>query len=156
MQIKESNIEEKNNEQKISPIVLPPLYQISNNNKTNKNNLQNLPFLLSNVKQFKFKITKKKKIKYINFNQNKIIENVNKSNDEKQKPLIRVFSNNIKSNDIKRNIKGEINDIKKKIENEEQKAENLKKFMNNEALKNMRIQLGKSQSSGLFPKIKIA
>ena len=109
--------------------------------------------LLSSIKQFKFKIIKKKKIKYINFNQNKIIENVNKSNDEKQNPLIRLFNKNPQSNDIRRNI-NEINDINK-IDDNKEKDEIFRKMINNESLKNTRIQLGKSQSTGLFPKIKI-
>ena len=146
---KESNIDEKN-EHKILPIFLPPLNKNNNsnnnNNKNNCNNSQNLPFLLSNIKQFKFKITKNKKIKNINFNQNKIIENINKSTDDKQKPAIKFFSKypeNIDHNDINMN-------------NDNKKSEIYKKWINNEKLKSMRIQLGKSQSTGLFPKIKIS
>ena len=145
---KESSIDEKN-EHKILPIFLPPLNKnnnCNNNNKNNCNNSQNLPFLLSNIKQFKFKITKNKKNKNINFNQNKIIENINKSTDEKQKPAIKFFSKfpeNIDNNAIIMN-------------NENKKSEIYKKWINNEKLKTMRIQLGKSQSTGLFPKIKIS
>ena len=144
-------LKKKNNEHKIRPLVLPPLNQINNNKNINNIN-QNWPLLLSSIKQFKFKIIKKKKIKYINFNQNKIIENVNKSNDEKQKPLIRLFNKNPQSHDFRRNI-NEINDINK-IDNKE-KDEIFRKMINNETLKSTRIQLGKSQSTGLFPKIKI-
>ena len=75
-----------------------------------------------------------------------IIENINKSTDDKQKPAIKFFSKypeNIGHNDINMN-------------NDNKKSEIYKKWINNEKLKSMRIQLGKSQSTGLFPKIKIS
>ena len=159
IQSKESTFNEKNNEHKILPIYLPPLNKANNNNSFNNNNksIHNLPLLLSNIKQFKFKITKNRKIKHINFNQNKIIENVNKSNDESQKPFLYFFSKNTQTNNFIRNINNDTNNnIFNNINNQEKKSEIYKKLINNETLKNMRMQLGKSQSTGLFPKIKIS
>ena len=159
IQPKESDFEEKNNEHKILPIYLPPINKVNNNssyNNNNKNN-HNLPLLLSNIKQFKFKITKNRKIKHINFNQNKIIENVNKSNDDSQKPFLYYFSKNTQTNHFIRNINNDINNNNyNNINNNDKKSEIYKKLLNNETLKNMKLQLGKSQSTGLFPKIKIS
>ena len=162
IQPKESDFEEKNNEHKILPIYLPPINKVNNissYNNNNKNN-HNLPLLLSNIKQFKFKITKNRKIRHFNFNQNKIIENVNKSNDDSQKPFLYYFSKNTQTNHFIRNINKDINNnnfnIINNINNNEKKSEIYKKLLNNETLKNMRLQLGKSQSTGLFPKIKIS
>ena len=161
IQPKESDFEEKNNEHKILPIYLPPINKVNNNssyNNNNKNN-HNLPLLLSNIKQFKFKITKNRKIRHFNFNQNKIIENVNKSNDETQKPFLYFFAKNTQTNNFIRNINNEANNNNFNninINNNEKKSEIYKKLLNNETLKNMRLQLGKSQSTGLFPKIKIS
>ncbi len=85
LQTKEQNINEgKGNDKKAIPILLPPLNKIYSNNCC-RNNSQNSQFLLSGIKHFKFKIVKKKKIKYFNFNQNKIIENYNISQDNGQK-----------------------------------------------------------------------
>ena len=147
LQTGESNTDEKK-ENKIIPIFLPPLNKNNNinNNKSSCNNSQNLPFLLSNIKQFKFKITKNKKIKKIIFNQNKIIENINKSTDEKQKPAIKLFSK----------FPQYIENDAININNEGKKSEIYKKLINNEKLKSLKMQLGKSQSTGLFPKIKIS
>ena len=147
-----------NNEHKILPIYLPPLKKVNNNNSYNNNNknIHNLPLLLSNIKQFKFKITKNRKIKHINFNQNKIIENVNKSNDELQKPFLYFFSKNTQTNNFIRNINNEFNNNFNNISCNEKKSEIYTKLLNNETLKKMRLQLGKSQSTGLFPKIKFS
>ena len=158
IQPKESDFEEKNNEHKILPIYLPPINKVNNNssyNNNNKNN-HNLPLLLSNIKQFKFKITKNRKIRHFNFNQNKIIENVNKSKDETQKPFLYFFAKNTQTNNFIRNINNEANNNNFNNINNEKKSEIYKKLLNNETLKNMRLQLGKSQSTGLFPKIKIS
>ena len=162
IQPKESDFEEKNNEHKILPIYLPPINKVNNissYNNNNKNN-HNLPLLLSNIKQFKFKITKNRKIRHFYFNQNKIIENVNKSNDETQKPFLYFFAKNTQTNNFIRNINNDINNNNfnniNNINNNEKKSEIYKKLLNNETLKNMRLQLGKSQSTGLFPKIKIS
>ena len=143
---KDSFLDEKN-EHKILPVYLPPLNKI-NNNKNNSKINSNLPLILSNIKQFKFKITKNKKIKHIHFNQNKIIENINKSQDEKQRPLIKFLS---KNENIENNENIDNNDV-----NNDGKKSEIYKLINNEKLKTMRIQLGKSQSTGLFPKIKIS
>jgi serine/threonine protein kinase len=174
---KESNINEgkgkgNGNDKKIIPILLPPLNKIYNNNCC-RNNSQNSQFLLSNIRHFKFKIVKKKKIKYFNFNQNKIIENYNASQDSCYKPPVQnipkisnsnnlminentnynnhnINVNNINTNNLNNNNINNIN-----ISNE-QKPEIYKKIVNNDKLINWRTQLGKSQSTGLFPKIKIS
>ena len=153
-QAKELNVEDKKNDDKILPIFLPPLNKANNN--ISYNQCQNIPLFLSNIKHFKFKIPKKKRIRHINFNQNKIIENTNKTNEEKQtKPIIQ-FSKNPQSTNIRKNNDNERNnDNDINNNNGEQKSEIYKKIINNDNLKNMRIQLGKSQSTGLFPKIKI-
>ena len=175
MQNKELNIEENKNENKILPIYLPPLNKVNinkNNNNNSNNYSQNSPLLLSNIKHFKFKINKKKRIKNINFNQNKIIENINKTNEEQQKPYIKFFSkcphiNNIRiNNDNNTNNNNNYNDnnYDNNIDNvdnininekNEKKSEIYKKMINNEKMKSVRIHLGKSQSTELFPKIKI-
>ena len=160
-QTKELNIEDKKNDEKILPILLPPLIKANNNNSYNQS--QNMPLFLSNIKHFKFKITKKKRIKHISFNQNKIIENAIKTNEEKQKkPIIQIFSQNIKNvdndndNDNNNNNNNNNNNININHNNSgEQKSDIYKKLINNGRLKNKRIQLGKSHSTGLFPKIKI-
>ena len=150
-QTKDTTNEGKENEKKILPVYLPPLNKIHN---INRNNSQN-SLLLSNIKQFKFKFTKKKIIKHINFNQNKIIEN-SKSQESLHKPLVQFLSKYSQSNDIKVNeINNDINNINN-INYNEKRSEIYKKIVNNEKLKNMKIQLGKSQSTGLFPKIKIS
>ena len=150
-QTKDTTNEGKDNEKKILPVYLPPLNKIHN---INRNNSQN-SLLLSNIKQFKFKFTKKKIIKHINFNQNKIIEN-SKSQESLHKPLVQFLSKYSQSNDIKVNeINNDINNINN-INYNEKRSEIYKKIVNNEKLKNMKIQLGKSQSTGLFPKIKIS
>jgi hypothetical protein len=174
---KESNINEgkgkgNGNDKKIIPILLPPLNKIYNNNCC-RNNSQNSQFLLSNIRHFKFKIVKKKKIKYFNFNQNKIIENYNASQDSCYKPPVQnipkisnsnnlrinestnynnhnINANNINTHNLNNNNINNIN-----ISNE-QKPEIYKKIVNNDKLINWRTQLGKSQSTGLFPKIKIS
>ena len=153
-QTKDTTNEGKDNEKKILPVYLPPLNKIHN---INRNNSQN-SLLLSNIKQFKFKFTKKKIIKHINFNQNKIIEN-SKSQESLHKPLVQFLSKYSQSNDIKVNeINNDINNINNinNINSNEKRSEIYKKIVNNEKLKNMKIQLGKSQSTGLFPKIKIS
>ena len=153
-QTKDTTNEGKENEKKILPVYLPPLNKIHN---INRNNSQN-SLLLSNIKQFKFKFTKKKIIKHINFNQNKIIEN-SKSQESLHKPLVQFLSKYSQSNDIKVNeINNDINNINNinNINSNEKRSEIYKKIVNNEKLKNMKIQLGKSQSTGLFPKIKIS
>ena len=150
-QTKDTTNEGKENEKKILPVYLPPLNKIHN---INRNNSQN-SLLLSNIKQFKFKFTKKKIIKHINFNQNKIIEN-SKSQESLHKPVVQFLSKYSQSNDIKVNeINNDINNINN-INYNEKRSEIYKKIVNNEKLKNMKIQLGKSQSTGLFPKIKIS
>ena len=150
-QTKDTTNEGKDNEKKILPVYLPPLNKIHN---INRNNSQN-SLLLSNIKQFKFKFTKKKIIKHINFNQNKIIEN-SKSQESLHKPVVQFLSKYSQSNDIKVNeINNDINNINN-INYNEKRSEIYKKIVNNEKLKNMKIQLGKSQSTGLFPKIKIS
>lgn len=129
---------------------MPPLSKIHINNR---NNSQNSQLFLSNIKHFKFKITKKKKIRHFNFNQNKIIENNynnnNNSREDDHKPFVKFLYKCSKSNNYRINEK----DINNSNEN---KAELYKKIIENERLQNMNIQLGKSQSSGLFPKIKIS
>ena len=151
LQTKDSNNEgNQNNEKKVIPLFLPPLSKINNNH--NRNNSQNSQLLLSNIKHFKFKITKKKKIRHFNFNQNKIIENNydnNNSREDGHKPFVKFLYKCSKSNNYRINKK-DINN------NNENKAELYKKLIENERLQNMNIQLGKSQSSGLFPKIKIS
>ena len=54
-------------------IVYKPKILSKINNNNNRNDSQNSQLLLPNIKQFKFKITKKKKIRHFNYNQNKII-----------------------------------------------------------------------------------
>ena len=150
LQTKDSNNEgNQNNEKKAIPLFLPPLSKIHINNR---NNSQNSQLFLSNIKHFKFKITKKKKIRHFNFNQNKIIENNynnNNSREDDHKPFVKFLYKCSKSNNYRINEK----DINNSNEN---KAELYKKIIENERLQNMNIQLGKSQSSGLFPKIKIS
>ena len=87
LQTKDTNNEGKDSEKKILPIYLPPL---NKNHNFSRNNSQN-SLLLSNIKQFKFKFTKKKIIKHINFNQNKIIEN-SKSQECLHRPLPQFLS----------------------------------------------------------------
>ncbi len=154
LQTKDTNNEGKDSEKKILPIYLPPL---NKNHNFNRNNSQN-SLLLSNIKQFKFKFTKKKIIKHINFNQNKIIEN-SKSQECLHKPLPQFLSKYSQSNKVKVNeINNDINNINNinNINYNEKKSGIFKKIMNNEKLKNMQLQLRKSQSTGLFPKIKIS
>ena len=173
---KDLNIKEKKNENKILPIYLPPLNKININNNNNSNNnsnnhSQNLQVLLSNIKHFKFKISKKKRIKNINFNQNKIIENFNKTNEEQKKPYNKFIpkfpqTSNIRINEDNSNNDNDNDNINnvydnnyiynfENINNNENNEKKLEKLINNEKMKNMKIQLGKSQSTGLFPKIKI-
>ena len=136
------------------PIFIPPLNKANNN--ISYNQCQNLPLFLSNIKHFKFKISKKKRIRHINFNQNKIIENTNKTNEEKQtKPIIQLFSKIPQSNGVRKNSDNERDNDNNINNNVEQKSEIYQQLMHNEKLKNMNIQLGKSHSTGLFPKIKI-
>ena len=151
LQTKDTNNEGKDSEKKILPIYLPPL---NKNHNFSRNNSQN-SLLLSNIKQFKFKFTKKKIIKHINFNQNKIIEN-SKSQECLHRPLPQFLSKYSQSNKVKVNeINNDINNINN-INYNEKKSGIFKKIMNNEKLKNMQLQLRKSQSTGLFPKIKIS
>ena len=149
VQKKDEFNEDSYKENKIEPIYLPPLNKINknNNNDVNNNKSQNLPMLLSNIRHFKFKISKKKRIKQINFNQNKIIENINKSTEEHPKGVFQLFSNLAPKNGSK--IMN--NDI-----SEEKKSEIYKKLLDNNKLKNIKIKLGKSPSPGLFPKIMIS
>jgi hypothetical protein len=139
MQTNEFNLE--NNKNKILPICLPLLNKNSSINPHKH-------LLIPNIKQFKFKITKKKKIKYMNFNQNKIVEN-NNTNQEEQKPSITQFLYKcVKSTNLGRNFKNELN------ENLESKTEICKRVVEDNNHLNNGGLLGKSQSSGLFPKIK--
>ena len=154
LQTKDTNNEGKDSEKKILPIYLPPL---NKNHNFSRNNSQN-SLLLSNIKQFKFKFTKKKIIKHINFNQNKIIEN-SKSQECLHRPLPQFLSKYSQSNKVKVNeINNDINNINNinNINYNEKKSGIFKKIMNNEKLKNMQLQLRKSQSTGLFQKIKIS
>ena len=150
IQIKDPIYEEINKESKNAPIYLPPLSKINNNTnkKMNNNKNQNLPLLLSNIRHFKFKITNTKRIKHINFNQNKIIENINKSNEDHKKVIQKL--SDLPQTNIN-NSKNIDNDIPV-----EKKSDIYKKLLENEKIKNMRIKLGKSQSTGLFPKIKFS
>ena len=135
------------NKNKIIPLYLPPL----NKNKTN-NPHQHL--LIPNIKQFKFKITKKKKIKYINFNHNKIIENNNTNQEGQKSPFTQFLYKCVQSTNAGRNFK---NDLNEDIDGNTEIYKRLMKNDNNSNnLNNGGGQLGKSQSSGLFPKIKIS
>ena len=139
MQTKEFNIE--NNKNKILPICLPLL---NKNNSTNPH--QHL--LIPNIKQFNFTITKKKKIKYINFNQNKIVENTNINQEGQKSPLTQFLYKCVKSTNLGRNYKNDLNN------NLDSNTEICKKIVEEANLPNNGGQLGKSQSSELFPKIK--
>jgi serum/glucocorticoid-regulated kinase 2 len=139
MQTKEFNIE--NNKNKILPICLPLL---NKNNSTNPH--QHL--LIPNIKQFNFTITKKKKIKYINFNQNKIVENTNINQEGQKSPLTQFLYKCVKSTNLGRNYKNDLNN------NLDSNTEICKKIVEEAYLPNNGGQLGKSQSSELFPKIK--
>ena len=145
IQAKDFNLELNKN--KIIPIYLPPL------NK-NKSNNQHQHLLIPNIKQFKFKITKKKKIKYINFNHNKIIENNNTNQEGQKSPFTQFLYKCVQSTNAERNFK---NDLNEDIDGNSEIYKRLMKNDNNSNnLNNGGIQLGKSQSSGLFPKIKIS
>ena len=139
MQQKEFNIE--NNKNKVLPICLPLL---------NKNNSINTHqhLLIPNIKQFKFKINKKKKIKYMNFNQNKIVENNNINQDGQKSPFTQFLYKCVKSTNLGRNFKNDLND------NMNSNTEICKRLGEDANHSNIEVQLGKSQSSGLFPKIK--
>ena len=139
MQTKEFNIE--NNKNKIIPISLPLL-----NKNISTNPHQHL--LIPNIKQFNFKITKKKKIKYMNFNQNKIVENNNTNQEGQKPPLTQFLYKCVKSTNLGRNYK---NDLNKDLESN---TEICKKLVEDVDHSNNGGQLGKSQSFGLFPKIK--
>ena len=156
-QTKELNIEEKKgkDDNKILPIVLPPLNK--SNNKNSINQSQNMPPILPNIKYFNFNIIKKKRIKHINFNQNKIIENSNKTNEEQEsKPVTRLLSKIPPSINIRKYVDNEKdNDNKINNNNGGHKSQIYIKFLNNEKLKIKKLELGKSQSTELFPKIKI-
>jgi hypothetical protein len=145
IQAKDFNLELNKN--KIIPIYLPPL------NK-NKSNNQHQHLLIPNIKQFKFKITKKKKIKYINFNHNKIIENNNTNQEGQKSPFTQFLYKCVQSTNAERNFK---NDLNEEIDGNTEIYKRLMKNDNNSNnLNNGGVQLGKSQSSGLFPKIKIS
>ena len=139
MQTNEFNIESSKN--KILPICLPLL----NKNKS-INPHQHL--LIPNIKQFKFKITKKKKIKYMNFNQNKIVENNNTNQEGQKSALTQFLYKCVKSTNLGRNYKNGL------YEDLESKTEICKKLVEDANHSNNGGQLGKSQSSELFPKIK--
>ena len=105
---KEFNID--TNKKKILPLCLPPLNKIKSINPHQH-------ILIPNIKQFKFKMTKTKKIKNINFNQNKIVEN-NNTNQEIQNPKLTQFLYKcVKSTNLGRNYKNELNkDLDSKTE----------------------------------------
>ena len=147
VQAKENNLEDKSNGNRVLPVLLPPLL-IKKDNTIHPNSL-----LFSNIKQFKFKISKKRKIKYINFNQNKIIENHNNDlNKNGQKIYTQFLYKCNESSNNYRNVDSIDNDNKDYAG----KTNLFRKKMNEDKLRNLRLQLGKSQSSGLFPKIKIS
>ena len=144
IQAKDFNLEINKN--KVIPIILPPL-------KNNKNNNQHQHLLIPNIKQFKFKITKKKKIKYINFNHNKIVENNNTNQEGQKSPFTQFLYKCVQSTNADRNIK---NDLNEDIDGNTIYKRLMKNENNSNNLNNGGVQLGKSQSSGLFPKIKIS
>ena len=146
IQTKDFNLEDKKIDNKIMPVLLPPLIK-------RKNSILN-PLFFSNIKQFKFKITKKRKIKYVNFNQNKIIENHNNNlNQNGQKLFTQFLYKCAESSNNDRNVDSSDNNNTKDYIG---KKDLFRRKVNDEKVKNLRLQLGKSQSSGLFPKIKIS